>query len=543
MYDYLFRRAAVVDGSGSAPASLDVAVAGEHIAAVGPDLGSEATNIIDATDCVLSPGFIDIHSHTDATIFENPSADSKLLQGVTLEVIGNCGLGCFPVAERRRHLLRHFLLMHEFSLPAAGISWSDMRTYADTLNDLGLGVNLAPLVAHGALRIAVMGSDDRPPERHEMDEMAASLSEMLSQGAWGLSTGLIYPPGSFAVTGELIELSRVLAQHGALYASHIRGEGATLMEAIDEAVQIGRKADVKVEVSHLKALGRANWGLGRAALDKLEQARREGVDIAADQYPYEASQTALSVLVPAWAHAGGVAEMRNRLVDPTLASRLEKDIGAAILERGGPSRIVISGAASESVRAFSGKSLFEVADSLKIAPEKAVIRFLQEDPSVSAVYFSLSDDDVTAILLSDHVAVASDGRALKISADSPAATHPRSYGTFPRVLGYSVREKGLLSLSKAIYKMTALPASRLGLTDRGLIRPGYAADLVLFNPSAIAAPATFEDPHRYPEGISLVMVNGKAAAADGKLTGERAGRVLRRVDSSPIFRCHISIKD
>jgi N-acyl-D-amino-acid deacylase len=528
MYDYLFRRATLVDGSGGQPVRVDVAVAGERIAEVGPELPGKAESIIDAVDLVLSPGFIDIHSHTDATIFKNPSADSKLLQGVTLEVTGNCGLGCFPLTESRRYLLQDFLKMHEFGLPEEGLDWKDMQTFADKLDGLGLGLNLAPLVAHGALRIAAMGSDDRPPEPTEMAEMKALLKEMLSQGAWGFSTGLIYPPGSFAVTEELIELSRVLAPYDALYASHIRGEGATLMKAIEEAIRIGRQAGVKVEVSHLKALGQANWGRGREALDKLEQARREGVDIAADQYPYEASQTALSVLVPAWAHIGGVAEMRKRLFDAQLAQRLKSDIKTAIVERSGPARIMISGADSGRNSAFSGKTLLDIAELWKLAPEDAVIRLLQEDASVSAVYFSLSDDDVTAILQSDQVAIGSDGRALTASSNSAVTTHPRSYGTFPHVLGHFVREKGLLSLATAIYKMTALPASRLGLADRGLVRPGYAADLVLFDPSVIAARATFESPHQYPKGISLVMVNGKVAARNGTPTAERAGRVLRK---------------
>jgi N-acyl-D-amino-acid deacylase len=300
------------------------------------------------------------------------------------------------------------------------------------------------------------------------------------------------------------------------------------MASIDEAVRIGQQAGVKVEVSHLKALGRENWGHGRAALDRLEQARRNGIDIAADQYPYEASQTALSVLVPAWAHAGGVAEMRKRLVDAHSASRLRSDIQAAMQERGGPERIMVCGTDSERLRRVSGRFLSEIAAAWNVDPEEAVMRALQEDASVSAVYFSLSEDDVTAIMRSDHVAVGSDGRAMTAASASAETTHPRSYGTFPRVLGHFVRERGLVSLPAAIRKMTALPAARLGLTDRGRVRPGGAADLVLFDPSIIAARATFEDPHRYPEGISMVMVNGKVAACDGRLTGERAGRALRK---------------
>ena len=311
---YLFKSATIVDGSGAPAFETDVAVSGDRITQVGPVAGP-AGDVIDGSGLVLAPGFIDIHSHTDATIFENPSAESKLLQGVTLEVTGNCGLGCFPVSEDRRELLLGFLKMHDFRLPGQGLTWRDMRTFADALETLGLGVNLAPLVAHGPLRMAVMGSDDRAPEPGEMQAMKELLSSQLSQGAWGLSTGLIYPPGSYAAAEELIELAAVLAKHGAMYSSHIRGEASTLLDAIDEAIRIGRATGVRTQVSHLKALGLANWGKGREALDRLNDARQAGVDIAADQYPYAASQTALSVLIPEWAHAGGVAAMLERLGD------------------------------------------------------------------------------------------------------------------------------------------------------------------------------------------------------------------------------------
>ena len=524
---YLFKNATIVDGSGSPAFEADVAVNDDRITQVGPVAGPVG-DVIDASGLVLAPGFIDIHSHTDATIFENPSAESKLLQGVTLEVTGNCGLGCFPVSDDRRELLLGFLKMHDFRLPGQGLAWRDMRTFADALELLGLGVNLAPLVAHGPLRMAVMGSDDRAPEPGEMQAMKELLSSQLSQGAWGLSTGLIYPPGSYAAAEELIELASVLAKHGAMYSSHIRGEASTLLDAIDEAIRIGRATGVRVQVSHLKALGLANWGKGREALDRLNDARQAGVDIAADQYPYEASQTALSVLIPAWAHAGGVAAMLERLRDEPAKARLRTDIRAAMAERGGAGRIRISATGSERNRALCGRSLAQVATHWNVPPEDAVMRVVMEEAAaVSAVFFSLSEDDLAVIMRSDAVAVGSDGAALA-GTDDRNATHPRAYGTFPRVLGHFVREKGMLPLATAIYKMTGLPARRLGFQDRGRIAAGYKADLVLFDPGAIADTATFETPRSYPKGIRLVMVNGKIAAQDGGITAERAGRVLRR---------------
>jgi N-acyl-D-amino-acid deacylase len=418
--------------------------------------------------------------------------------------------------------------MHDFRLPAKGLAWTDMQSFAAEITAAGIGLNLAPLVAHGPLRMAVMGSDDRPPAPGELQAMKALLADQLRQGAWGLSTGLIYPPGSYAATGELIELAAVAAGHGALYSSHIRGEASTLLDAVDEAIRIGRASGARVQVSHLKAVGPAHWGRGKVALERLAEARRAGVDIAADQYPYAASQTALSVLIPEWAHAGGVAAMLGRLGDGQAKTRLSAGIHAAVAERGGPERIRISGTRSGRNRPLCGQSLAQVASAWGVSPEEAVVRLVaEEEAAVSAVFFSLSEDDLAAIMQSDRVAVGSDGAALA-GTDEGSTPHPRAFGTFPRVLGHFVRERRLLPLSTAVYKMTGLPAERLGLPDRGRIAEGFAADLVLFDPGAIADTATFERPRSSPAGIRLVMVNGRVAAKDGRPTAERAGRVLRK---------------
>ncbi|MHB8091215.1 MAG: N-acyl-D-amino-acid deacylase family protein [Syntrophales bacterium] len=527
MYDILFKKVTVVDGTGGAPYEADVAVAGDRIAEIAPELCGAASVVVAGAGLVLAPGFIDIHSHTDANIFENPFAESKLLQGVTLDVTGNCGLGFFPVAENRRGILEEYLAMHEFVFPQGGIKWSDLAGFADKLEKVGIGVNLAPLIGHGALRIAVMGMENRPPERQEMGEMKRLLEEMLAQGAWGMSTGLIYPPGSFASTEELIELAVVLARKCALYASHIRGEGTTLFAAIDEAIEIGRKSGAAIEVSHLKALGKANWGRAREALNRIAGARRQGIDIGADQYPYEATETTLSVLLPGWALAGGAQETGKRLADAKLIPKLAEAIKELIVTRGDAATIMFTGIASEKLRFLSGKTLADAAALWNLAPEAAALRILQEDISTHAAFFSLSPADVESIMKSDFVAVGSDGLALS-AANAEGMTHPRSYGTFPLVLETGVRERGLLSLEKAIYKMTGLPSHRLGLTDRGIIRSGYIADLALFDPSKIAARSTFANPHQYPTGIRMVTVNGQIAARDGKLTGVLAGLVLKK---------------
>jgi len=529
MYSFLIRQANVVDGSGQPPFQADVAMEGERIAAVAPQIDEETDRQIQAGGLVAAPGFIDIHTHTDGTIFKHPLAESKTRQGVTLEVIGNCGIGTFPVVPERKKILAEYLRMHDFDLPEGGLDWGDLTLYAHRLEKLGLGVNLAPLVSHGALRIAVMGAENRDPSPDELRQMEKLLSEALRQGAWGMSTGLIYPPGSFAKTEELVALARVVARFGALYTSHIRGESRTLMPALEEAIRIGKESGARVEVSHLKAMGRDNWGLGQEVLKKLELARRAGVDIAADQYPYEASSTSLSALVPQWAHAGGVAALLERLSSPELRSKLREGIIQEMNTRGGPERIMVTSTFSDRNISLSGKSLAQIAESWGAPAEEAVIRLLlEEEAAVGAIFFSMSEEDVTAILASDQVSVGSDGRGQNAVEDCGEATHPRSYGTFARILGRYVRERKVLSLAAAVKKMTGLPARRLGFTDRGLLQPGFAADLVLFDPSAIEDLASFLHPHEYARGIVHVLVNGRPLIQDGQFTGERPGRVLRK---------------
>jgi len=529
MYSYLFRGALVADGSGQPPARRDVALEGGTIAAVAERIDAPAGRVVDAGDLVLAPGFIDIHSHTDATLFRYPGAESKLFQGVTVEVTGNCGLGMFPVDSGRERELAAYLAMHEFALPAGGLVWRDFTGYVDEVDGLGPGVNLAPLVGHAPLRIAAMGMDDRPPNAAEAARMGQLLSEALRQGAWGMSTGLIYPPGSYASTAELVALARTVAGQQALYASHIRDEGEGLLEALGEAVAIGRESGVRVQVSHLKALGRKNRGRAEAALALLAAARLSGVDIGADQYPYDASATTLTALVPQWAHAGGVAALVQRLSDPGHRDRLLAEIDEALAKREGADGVMVTGCRSERNRRFSGQTIARIAAARGCRPAEAVIRLLlEEDGVVGAIFFSMAAEDVATILAVPDVAVGSDGQGLNAAEAGDEPVHPRSYGAFARVLGRSVREDGLLPLASAIHKMTGLPAARLGFTDRGLIRPGFAADLAVFDPQAIGDPADYADPHRYAVGMVHLLVNGVEVIRDGALTGRRSGRVLRR---------------
>jgi len=529
MSSFLIRGARVIDGSNREPFRGDIAVDNGMITEVSPSIKGRGKTVIEADGLVAAPGFIDIHSHTDLTIFKHPLAESKALQGVTTEVVGNCGIGAFPVNDDRRAALTDYLKMHEFHLPSDGLSWNHLTQYADQLDRIGLGLNLAPLVAHGALRIAVLGAEDRIPSDQELEKMKALLADSLEQGAWGLSTGLIYPPGSFAKTEELVDLAKILARYEALYTSHIRGEGATLIEALDEAIAIGKKSGVRVEVSHLKAMGKDNWGRGKEALSKLEKARQSGVDIAADQYPYEATSTSLTALVPSWAHAGGISELLKRLASPETTERLQTEILREMNHRGGPSRIVIAEIGSAKNFELSGKNVSQIAELWNCAPEIAVMRLLLEEKAVvGAVYFSLSDEDVDAILSSDQVSVGSDGMGMKTEEDLGKSTHPRSYGTFARILGFYTRERGILSVAKAIYKMTGLTAGRMDLRNRGFIEPGFTADLVLFDPLTIQDRSTFDHPHQYATGVVHTWVNGCPTVQEGRITGNTPGRVLRK---------------
>ncbi len=521
----VLQAATVIDGTGRPGFRADVAISSGTISRVGTNLAGEGAQVINFEGLALAPGFIDSHTHTDGAAFAYPLSESKLFQGVTTEVTGNCGIGFFPVEHRNKKLLEDYLRVHDFAMPS-GIAWRDFAGYAQQLTAARPGLNHLPLVAHGALRIAVMGAEDREATPSEQQQMNILLAASLKQGAWGISTGLIYPPGSFAKTSELIALARVSAEHGGVYTSHIRGESATLANAVDEAIEIGRRGQVKVIVSHLKPLGRDNWGKGEMLLDKLERARQQGVDISADQYPYEASSTSLTALVPSRFQAGGISALLAALADAHAQHDLSVGIEREMNVRGGPAKVMVTNLATAQHATLSGKTIAEIASRWEIAPAEAVIRLLKEEKGeVGAVYFSISEQDVETIMRSMNVAVGSDGRGLKAGASS-AATHPRSYGTFPRVLGKYVREKKLLSLEAAVYKMTGLTAQRFGIKDRGVIKAGMIADVAVFDPATIRDIADFSHPHQYAQGIKYLFINGINVISDGSLTGNAAGKVL-----------------
>jgi N-acyl-D-amino-acid deacylase len=527
-WSLLVRGGTVVDGSGAPGRRADVAVEGERVTAVAPSLTGEAARVIDATGRVVAPGFIDMHSHSDLFYFACPSAESKIRQGVTTEVVGMCSFSQAPVRPEHQALVKGWVggigLTPE-------LQWETFGQYLDALRSVRPAVNVAHFVGHGALRIAAMGFAARHADAGEIAAMERHLGEALDAGAWGFSTGLVYPPSSYADTRELVALARAMAPRGGQYASHIRGESSMLLDSIREAIRIGEEAGVRVEVSHVKASGRENWPKIDAALRLLEDARARGVDVAGDVYPYNAGSTKMDNLMPAWSHEGGTARLLERLADPTIRRRIVEEClvdgerwGTVAQGGVGFDQIFI---ASCRRRELEGLSLAQLAQQSGQAPAEALMNLLVDERcTVSMVSFSQSIENVAKVLAHPALTVGSDSIPLFEGAgDKPGRPHPRSYGTFPRVLSEYARERKLFSLETAVNKMTGMPAQRLGLRDRGLVQAGFFADLTIFDPATVRDESTYPDPHRYPAGIPFVVVNGTVAVDDGRMAA-RAGRVL-----------------
>lgn len=516
VFDIVFKNARVLDGTGAPWFVADVSVKDGAVVKVGQAHG-EAKTVIDATGKYLSPGFIDAHSHSDLPLVHNPTADSKVMQGVTTEVIGQCGSSGAPRQLGLYAQDREESEDDEADLPP----WTDMASYLKLLEDQGVSVNVVPLVGHGTVRRQVMGVENRAPDKNELNLMKRLVDDAMEQGAFGMSTGLIYVPGRYSKTDEVIELAKVVAKHRGYYFTHLRNEGARLLEALKEAIDIGFHADLPVQVSHFKVMGEPNWGMVEHSIAMVEKARKDGLDITADQYPYIASSTGLGSPVPVSAWRGGKgSELLN---DPTERQKILD----ALRARANWDKIVVASLENEDDQAFIGKSIAEVGNIQGISPEEAAFGLLQRNRGVvSIVNFAMSEDDVRMVMLKPWVMVGSDGRAYNAKT-AKGQPHPRSYGTFVRILGRYVREYGLLRLEEAVRKMTSLPAWRLGLQDRGILREGMRADLVLFDADTVIDNATFTAPHQYPTGIEWVLVNGVVVVKEGVHTGARPGAVLR----------------
>lgn len=502
----------VADGTGTEPRPGTVVIEGERISAVLPPGEPVAgAEVIDATGNIVAPGFVDLHSHADFSIGASPAAESQLAQGVTTLVTGNCGWSPFPVTE-----LEPLRSGTAFLAPSLDWTWTDLTGFADTLKP---AVNVALQVGHCTLRIAAMGSAQRPPTTTELRAMQDLLREAATQGAIGFSTGLIYAPGTYAAPEEVAALVATAAECGLLYSTHIRNEGAGLLDALDEAVAAARAGGARLEISHLKAVGTSNYGLVAAALEGLDQV--DDVDLGWDAYPYTATSTTLTTRLPAWALADGT--LLERLADPAERARIADALRADVMLS--PDTVVIASLPPGRYQDSRGLSLAEIAREDGVDAAEIVLRILEShQAAVSVVNHAMREEDVITVLAHPRTAIASDGWIM--DATGPGHPHPRNFGTFPRVLGHYARDLGVLGLGEAIRRMTALPASRLGLTDRGVLRPGAMADLVVLDPARVADKSTYDEPWQLSVGVEHVLVAGEPVLTEGVPTGRRPGRII-----------------
>jgi N-acyl-D-amino-acid deacylase len=527
-YDILIKNGLVIDGNGTPGRRADVAINGSRIAAVGPDLPAPAAKTIDAEGLAVAPGFIDIKTHSDFTMPINPRAESKVRQGVTTEIIGHCGFSVAPCLPQKVQLLKDYLSPSAPWLPFRERSFSE---YLDTFP--AASVNAGMLVGHNTLRLMAMGMENRGPTDAEMRHMIALLEEALEAGALGMSSGLFTSPGSYAQREEMVGLGNVLKRYNAGYFTHIRDESNKVLEAVDEAIDVARTCGIHVEIVHFKCSGMDNWGKAAAALEKIEAARRQGVDVDCDSHPYTAGSNPLKNLMPQWVQGGGVDAMLERLQRKETRERIRAEIARDGLNNWGriPSWDCVQISISPHLPQYAGRTIAQLAEERRLDPIDVVCDYLVEDKGATRVLvISISEEDIREIVRSRSALVGSDGNCVATYGTvSQGMPHPRFYGTFPRVIGRYVKEQKLLPLEAAIHKMTGATARALKLEDRGLLQPGYRADLTLFDPDDFSDRATYGDPHQYPTGSrTTVVVNGTLVLENAQHTGATPGRVLRR---------------
>jgi N-acyl-D-amino-acid deacylase len=525
MFDILLKNGRIIDGTGNPWYQGDVAVKDRVIVGVGR-VDGDAGTVVDASRLVVSPGFIDTHSHSDLFLISEPEASAKVMQGITTEIVGQDGLGEAPIRDDEVAEWRRYLAGLNGD-PEIDWDWRSFSEYLNRIEAANPSINVVSLVGHGNLRLLAMGMEDRQPTREEMEEMKALLSKSMEQGAIGLSTGLIYAPCVYAGTEELVELCRTVTENDGVFVVHMRNEGDRLLESMDEVVEVGYRSGVHVHISHFKAGGEANWGKSKHSLRKLEEARDEGVQVSYDQYPYTAGSTFLSSLLPPWVHDGGVDSLLNRLKDPDIRTKIISELDSG--EQGGRTRdwdqLLVTYLPSEKNRTLEGATMNEIAKRRGQTEVEALMDLiLEEDNRASMASFTMSEEDVRRIMKHPLGMMCTDGILL-------GTPHPRAYGAFPRVLGHYVRED-VLRLEEAVQRVTSRPAQCFKLHRRGILRPGFHADITVFDPETIRDTASYQNPRQHPEGIRYVIVNGKITVDNGVHTGEGAGMVLRHKDYS-----------
>ena len=498
-YDLVITNARIVDGTGNPWFRADVAIKDGHIVRIGHLSSADGSQAIDAKGQILAPGFIDVHTHVES-IYSIPAAENFVRMGVTSLVTGNCGSSTTNVGE-----------------------------FLGRIKQTPLAVNLATLIAHGSVRRSVIGLDDRAPTSEETKKMEAVVEQAMKDGAVGLSTGLIYVPGTYAKTDEIVDLAKVVARYGGLYATHMRNEGDKVADAIRESIQIGEQAGLPVEISHFKISNKKLWGQSPMTLGLVRDARSRGLMVTVDQYAYTASSTSLDARLPTWLRAGGLEEAKKRLADGPTRERLVKEMQDNLKKAGFKDYSFAVVASYQPDPSFNGKSILEITKQVKgksdIKSQIDQVLAMYEAGGASMIYHSMGEPDVQRIMQEPFTMIASDSGVRQVDESVP---HPRGYGNNARVLGRYVRELKIISLEDAIRKMTSLPAQTFGFRDRGMIREGFAADIVIFDENTIADRATFDQPHQFPVGISYVLLNGEVVVANDQMTAARPGMALRR---------------
>jgi len=529
-YDILIRNGRIIDGSGNPWISGDLAIQGERIAAIGNLAGASAKRTIDASGLVVAPGFIDMLGQSEIALLVDNRSLSKLSQGITTEITGE-GASIAPQTDKTLASLAPELSQYHLT-----VDWTNLDGYFTRLEKSGTPLNIGTYVGAAQIREAVVGDENRPPSPAELQQMKDLVAQTMRQGAFGISTALIYPPGHYAKTDELVELARVVGQYGGIYATHMRSEGHTEVAAIDEALHIGREAHVPVEIFHLKVVGKSRWGSMPKIIAKLQSARDSGQDVSADMYPYVAGGTALASSLPPWIADGGQKKLLERLHDPATRSRVKQELKTEhpdwedlFLDSGGPSGVMVAGIQKNELKKYDGKTIAQIAAEQHKDPVDALMDLvIADEGQTGAIYFIAGETDLQYGLKQPWTSIGLD--ASEVSLDGllfEPHNHPRAYGSMPRFLGHYVRDLHLLPLEQGIRKITSLPAQRERLRDRGLLKTGYFADITLFDAAAIQDRATYENSTQLSEGVKYVFVNGQLEFENGTLTGVAAGKALR----------------
>jgi N-acyl-D-amino-acid deacylase len=529
-YDLLIKNGRVVDGTGRAGYVTDVAIKGDRIARIGKLAKANARRVIDARGLVVAPGFIDMLGQSETNLLIDPRAMSKVMQGVTTEITGEGG-SVAPINERLIAEEGEYYQRYHLT-----VDWRTLGEYFSRLERQGIGLNLGTFVGATQVRSFVIGFDNRPPTADELIQMRRLVADAMEDGALGVSTSLQYVPARFAKTNEIVELALVAKRYGGIYMTHQRSEANALDSSLEEVFEIGRRAHIPVEIWHLKTAYKKNWGRMPDVIKRIEAARARGLDISADVYPYTAASTALTACLPPWALEGGTERMLERLRDAATRERLKREIMTDTSEweniylgSGGAQGVLISSVVHPELEGLQGKRINEIAAEQKKDELDALFDLILADHgATSAIYFMMSEDDLRAALRAPFVSICTDSGAR--ATDGPLSTakgHPRGWGSYPRILSRYVRDEHLLTLEEAVHKMTGLPASRVGLKDRGVLREGAYADLTIFDPQTVRDRSTFENPNQYPEGVPFVIINGQLSVDNGQRTKSLAGRVLR----------------